>query len=96
MGSVDNHRIGAWRAHIYVRRKHIIGPLRVRQEDAQRDLEAMRAAPSVTAVPEEEGEERGGGWRRREELERTRRRPERKRRKEEERGGWMTKEAGKE
>ena len=52
LGSVENHRIGVWRAHIYVRRKHIIGPLRVRQEDAQRDLEAMRAAPSLTAVPE--------------------------------------------
>ena len=37
---------------MYMRRKNIRGPCRVSEEDAQRDLEAMRGASSLTAVRE--------------------------------------------
>ena len=51
-GGIEHDLEGACRARMYMCRKNIRGPIRVSEEDAQRDLEAMRGASSLTAVRE--------------------------------------------
>ena len=51
-GGIEHDLEGACRARMYMCRKNIRGPIRVSEEDAQRDLEAMRGGSCLTAVRE--------------------------------------------